>query len=221
MLNALCIGMRTNETRLNEEAWQRVGGLSNPSKMPCHGYSIPASTCKLGAMLAQVKGTTCSGCYALKGMYRLKTVKAALQKRFDSLGSDTWIADMIRVIAWKEKSGYFRWHDSGDLQSIEHLQKITAVCEALPSIKFWLPTREAGIVKAFLAAGGVIPSNLTIRISATRVDSPAANIAGLTTSGVSSDESKATCIAPKQNNECRDCRACWSKDVLHVNYKKH
>jgi hypothetical protein len=212
---------RAEQTRLNNEAWTRIGGLSEPSKMPCFGYSIPASTCKLGSILTKVAGTTCNKCYALKGRYVMSNVKAALDRRFASLSSETWIDDMVRVIAWKEKSGFFRWHDSGDLQSLKHLQNIVAVCERLPSIKFWLPTREYGIVKAFIDAGYSVPANLTIRVSATKIDSAAPSFAGMVTSGVVSDASKANCVAPKQDNACLDCRACWSKDVLHVNYKKH
>jgi hypothetical protein len=46
-----------------------VHTLSNPGKMPWLSYSIPASTCKLGAALAKVKGTVCNICYAKKGRY--------------------------------------------------------------------------------------------------------------------------------------------------------
>ena len=47
-----------------------TGGLSKPSKMPGYAYNLPALHCKPGAQLAQVPGTTCHGCYALKGRYR-------------------------------------------------------------------------------------------------------------------------------------------------------
>ena len=33
--------------------------------------------------------------------------------------------------------------------------------------------------------------------------------------------SGATCPAPKQNNECRDCRACWDATIKTVSYGKH
>lgn len=211
------------ETQLNKDAWERVGGLSQPSKMPCYGYSIPAQTCKLGSILATVRGTTCSGCYALKGRYVMPTVKAALARRYASLDSPTWIDDMVRVIAWKETSGFFRWHDSGDLQSTNHLARIAEIARRLPNIRFWLPTREYSIVKAFVDQYGsaAIPANLTIRLSATKIDTQAPSIAGLPTSGVASNETNATCPARLQDNECRDCRACWNKEATHVIYKKH
>lgn len=212
--------MKRQETIENQEALKRVGGLSEPSKMPCYGYSIPASTCKLGSILQRIKGTTCNSCYAMKRAYTWPVVLAAMQRRYNSLSSPTWVADMVRVIRWKEKSGYFRFHDSGDVQSLQHLEKIADVASQLPEIMFWLPTREFAIVKAYIAKHGNFPSNLTVRVSATKIDS-AAQACGLPTSGVASDENNVTCQAPKQNNECKDCRACWSKDVSHVVYKQH
>ena len=35
-------------------ALEIVGGLSSPSKMPCHGYSIPAQKCMTGSKLRNV-----------------------------------------------------------------------------------------------------------------------------------------------------------------------
>ena len=53
--------MKTNE------ALKLVGGLSKPSKMPGWAYGLPAKECKTGSKLVNVKGSTCEGCYALKG----------------------------------------------------------------------------------------------------------------------------------------------------------
>ena len=58
-----------------------TGSLSKPSKMPGHAYGLPAQECKTGSKLAKVKGSTCSSCYALKGCYVFKVVKAAQYKR--------------------------------------------------------------------------------------------------------------------------------------------
>ena len=41
------------------------------------------------------------------------------------------------------------------------------------------------------------------------------------TSTVTTDPNKATCPAPKQDNECKDCRACWDKKVKNVAYLAH
>jgi hypothetical protein len=40
------------------------------------------------------------------------------------------------------------------------------------------------------------------------------------TSTVVSGEGR-TCPAPDQDNECKDCRACWDKSVPNVAYGKH
>ena len=31
----------------------------------------------------------------------------------------------------------------------------------------------------------------------------------------------ATCPAPKQNNECKNCRNCWTKSIKNISYGKH
>ena len=80
-----------------KEIQERTGTLSNPSKMPCHGYSIPAIHCKIGSLLAKKRGTVCSNCYALKGRYVFPNVQAAMEKRFNAvMNSPTWVEDTYR-----------------------------------------------------------------------------------------------------------------------------
>jgi len=107
-----------------------------------------------------------------------------------------------------KKSKWFRWHDSGDVQSLKHLAKIFKVCKLTPGVKHWMPTREAWTQRFQDRA----PSNLTIRFSMPMVDQPAAGN-WRNTSTVVTDEKKATCPAPKQDNKCGDCRACWDPSV--------
>lgn len=200
-----------------------VGGLSAPSKMPCYGFSIPASACKMGAKLRKVKGSICSVCYALKGRYVFGVVQNALTRRLANLTHPQWVEAMAFLINEKEKSGYFRWHDSGDIQDLAHLLRIVEVCKATPHIQHWLPTREYGIVAKYIRKYGQFPSNLTVRLSAYMLDGPppeqlAKNLR-LTTSGVL--RKGFNCPAYSQQNKCGDCRACWQKNVANVNYKAH
>jgi hypothetical protein len=123
-------------------ALEIVGGLSSPSKMPCHSWSTPAKYCKTGKKLAQVSGSICADCYAAKGFYRMPNVKNCLEKRFQSLSHPEWVSAMTLSISGSEGSGFFRWHDSGDIQSVEHLEKIVQIAKNLPNIQFWIPTRE-------------------------------------------------------------------------------
>lgn len=215
--------MRNEIAKLLREAWESVGGLSEPSKMPCYSYSIPAWECKTGMKLRNVANTICSKCYALKGRYLYSNVKNALTKRFASIANKDWVEKMTFLIKNKESSGYFRWHDSGDLQSLEHLEKIVAVTRNLPSINFWLPTREYSIIAEYVAKHGSFPQNLTVRLSALLLEGkPPVSIAkrfNLVTSGVS--KVGFTCPSSSQGGKCLTCRACWDKNVENVNYKQH
>ena len=200
-----------------------VGGLSNPSKMPCMGYSLPAQECMTGSKLREVAGTTCSICYAHKGRFRFPKVMGAMYRRLESIREPLWVSAMAELIR-RTGNGYFRWHDSGDLQSTNHLQKIVDVCLKTPEVMHWLPTREYQVVQRFIIDGGVIPENLNVRISAHMVDGPAPAIIGFTGSIVSSGEPPEgvhTCPAPLQGGKCGDCRACWDKGVDLVNYHAH
>ena len=93
-------GDRTKSSPITKvsDAKRIVGGLSHPSKMPCPGYSLPAQECKMGSILAQIKGTTCHGCYALKGFYQFPKVHEALVKRLESLKDPRWVEAMVFLI---------------------------------------------------------------------------------------------------------------------------
>ena len=201
-----------------------TGGLSKPSKMPGFAYSIPAQACNVGSRLRTVQGSICSKCYALKGRYVFGNVKKALQRRLASLIHSEWVEAMAFQIN-QASINVFRWHDSGDIQNLEHLEKIAEVCRLTPDVRHWLPTREYAIVTAYKEKHGSFPDNLNIRLSAYMVDGPlpegAANRLGVTVSGVTSDPSKVTCPAYKQGGVCGSCRACWDKTQAVVNYPRH
>jgi len=205
-------------------------GLSQPSKMPSYGYSLPASTCKVGSRLAEQPGTVCSGCYALKGRYAWKPNLAAMQRRLDSLDKPLWVEVISELINRRAAQGhqYFRWHDSGDLQSVDHLRMIIAVCELTPGVRHWLPTREYRVVRDFVADGGNIPANLNIRLSAHKIGGFAPSFPALqglvtvsTVSPKGDNEHAHACPAQHQDNSCGSCRACWDRGVDHVDYHLH
>tara|TARA_Y100000004_G_C8803214_1_gene364373 strand:- start:32 stop:634 length:603 start_codon:yes stop_codon:yes gene_type:complete len=197
-----------------KEALKIIGGsLSKPSKMPGWSIGLPAKECKTGGKLQAVPGSVCFDCYAMKGCYVFKVVQDAQYRRLAAIKHPLWVGAMAHLINSK-KANVFRWHDSGDVQDEEHLIKIFAVCKLTPKIKHWLPTREAWI-KAFLPE---CPENLVIRFSAPMVDqkAPASwpNSSEVVTAG-------ATCPAAQQDNECRDCRACWDSNIKTIKYGKH
>ena len=197
-----------------------TGSLSKPSKMPGHAYGLPAKECKTGSKLAKVEGSTCSSCYALKGCYVFEVVQAAQYKRLKSIKHPRWVEAMASQINAK-RNKFFRWHDSGDVQDVEHLSKIFAVCRMTPDTSHWMPTREAWVKKYLYPTR----SNPLIRFSATMVDQDAP-ASWPNTSTVVTKSAAATCPAPKQLDKdgkphCKDCRACWDKSVKNVAYAAH
>jgi len=204
-----------------------VGGLSKPSKMPGLSYGTPAAECKVGSILrAAGKHTVCGSCYAHKGAYTWGPVRTAQARRLEILSSNLpqWQADMTELLRRKyaKKAGdaaVFRWHDSGDLQSREHLAAIVAIARELPGIRFWLPTKEYRLVREFVSSEE-IPSNLVVRVSAPTLGAIPAPIPGTVSSTVDADHGR-QCPAYDQGGECGDCRACWDPAVASVNYPRH
>ena len=195
-----------------KEAQAITGSMTRTSKMPGLSYSLPAWECKTGSKLRKIKNSVCSACYALKGNYtRYKAIKAAQYVRLASLNSELWTAAIVTQI---KRQKYFRWHDAGDVQDLQHLNKIYEVCRRTPGTKHWMPTREAWI-KDHLDSK---PDNLVIRFSAPMIDqaAPASwpNSSEVVTEG-------ATCPAPQQGNSCGDCRNCWNPEIKTIKYGKH
>ena len=194
------------------EAEEITGGLSAPGKMPEGSYNIPASACQTGQILALVKDTPCSGCYALKGRYRFPNVKDALARRLASLMDPRWTEAMTVLVKGKK---HFRWHDSGDIQSVAHLKKIFELCNNTPATMHWLPTQER---KYLPLQGSTYPDNLTIRLSNAKHNTTPGQ--AWTHWSTVVDEG-GSCPASKQGNQCGSCRRCWDRKVTHVTYPKH
>ena len=216
-----------------KEASTVCGTLTSTSKMPCKSYSLPTEACITGFKMSQIAGSICSSCYADKGFYKMyaNNIKPAQFSRLDSINGEYWVSGMVSLIGSDE---YFRWHDSGDLQSVEHLEKIISVANNTPHCKHWLPTREYSIVKQYIAKNGreSIPNNLKIRLSAMYPDKKVVipvslqGIANVTVSNVhtslvslKANDLGNACKASDQGGECRDCRLCWSDKP--VSYLMH
>jgi len=196
-----------------KEAWTLVGGLSKPSKMPGWSIGIPAAECKTGNKLKLIPNSVCSGCYAEKGCYVFAVVQAAQYKRLKAIAHPQWVEAMATLINSK-KPDVFRWHDSGDVQDLQHLEKIFKVCELTPTKRHWMPTREAWIKDHMEAA----PKNLVVRFSSPMIDQ--GPVKSWPNTSTVSTKSR-TCPAPDNNNECGSCRACWDPLVKNIEYGKH
>lgn len=237
------------EAKLSLAAARRiVGSIGFPTKMPGTSYGLSAHNCVAGRELAKVPGSICSTCYALKDAMSWSNAQLAYHRRLVGIADPRWVPAMVRLLKhlhsgpikidlgqvgcrrvkrtgnraarWRyNEPGWHRWHDSGDLQSVEHLEKIIEVCRQTPDIRHWLPTRELAILRACAAS---IPPNLTIRVSATMIDGlPPVNWLGSTVHRERAPTSAYECPAPQQDHQCGKCRACWSRDVPLVSYRLH
>ena len=208
------------------EAKKIVGSdLSNTTKMPSKSFNLSALDCSIGSKLVNIENSVCNGCYALKGNYLRYKLTDKLRPKTEKIKNPQWIEAMTYLIKnqgnQKDKN-YFRWHDSGDLQSIDHLKKIVEVCKKTPDILHWLPTREYKIVNSYMINFGQLPKNLVIRLSSHIIDQkpPKTN---LNTSSVHKNKKffGVECQSYKNNNECGDCRLCWNSSIKNISYKYH
>ena len=198
---------------LKKEARQITGGLSAPNKMPGPSINLPAWNCITGLKLQAVKNSVCAGCYAMKGRYRFPNVREAMDRRLEALKDPRWVDAMVTLITGEK---WFRWHDSGDIQSPEHLKNIFEVCKRTPGTRHWMPTREVKFLK--LMDPATVPPNLIIRISSHMIDQGPVKHWPWTSTVVTAGK---TCPAAEQGNTCGSCRQCWDRSVKNIAYPKH
>lgn len=195
--------------------------FSKTSKMPCHSISLSAKLCITGGKLAQQDGTVCSGCYALKGMYVMPNVKEAMDRRLKFFESKQFVPQMIAMLK-RKRSEYFRWFDSGDVQSVKMAHDILDIV-AGTSQMHWIPSKEPKIWREALDTyPNPLPDNFVLRISATKIDGkPSKRFAHTSTVHKNSEPIGFACGAYERDGKCGDCRACWDKNVPNVSYPKH
>lgn len=218
-------------------AIQDAGKVSlGNGKMPGSTFALSATKCKVGAKLVKVQGSTCAKCYALRLEKLRPSVHQGWLANYEKAVAliankpEQWVAACVFQINrafLKSGQPFHRWFDSGDLQSVAMLSAICDVAKATPDINHWLPTREAGIVKAYKAQGGIVPGNLVIRVSSTMVnDAPIKGHANTSTVHRKGTEAHGhACPASMQGNSCgygdSACRACWNSKVQNVSYPLH
>lgn len=206
--------------------------LTTTSKMPCPSYNLPADACDVGGRLQLVHDSTCWDCYARKGSYIWPATLAAMYRHLEAITDPRW-ADAMVVLIEHDGRPHFRWHDSGDLQSVDHLAAICEVAARTPQVQHWMPSRERKIVRDYTDAGGEIPPNLTIRFSMPMkgMMPPAAGIEDgrvySTTHTETPPEGAISCPAAERSaakagdSVCGDCRACWDQTVPVISYHIH
>lgn len=214
-----------------------IVGLSEPSKMNCHAWSIPAKYCKTGMELRDDPENSCHVCYACQGHYLIgRTTKSALEERYEAWQTqEHWVEAMTYLIK-ALSNDRFRWFDSGDIQDMHMMAQITEIATRTSRTKHWLPTQEHEMVAAFIKAGYIIPENVTIRLSTRKINGEPPsqlaqelmsypNVKGFigTSRVVKADEwitSDDACPSSLQGNNCGICTNCWN-ETPNIDYKKH
>jgi len=207
-----------------KEILLNIGGISQTSKIPSGSWSLSAFWCNTGGKLNKIKNSACYGCYALKGNYiRYKDhILKSYQKKLNAYNKnpDLFVTSFIEYLKRFEKSGYFRWFDSGDLQSYKMLLSIVKIAKQTPKIKHWLPTKEYTLITRYHKEYGNFPENLCVRVSAPMLDTKIKNFEN--TSSIKKDSQlKVNCKAGEQSGQCLDCRLCWNKSIKNITYKYH
>lgn len=211
-----------------QDAIDFTGGLSETDKMPWYSYNLPAHACVTGCRLRKKANTVCSRCYAHRGRYTFRNTLAAMDRRLIACGGTRWAEAMIFLLNSKlyrsrsEEPKFFRWHDSGDIQSPLHLMKIFDICNGTPQLRHWLPTKERTMVETVIRKRPTVPANLVIRLSAHYIDEPCdRGDLGLPSAVVYTERWKVKgiahfCPAREQGHKCGSCRACWDPAVKQV-----
>ena len=208
------------------------GRLGKPSKMPGYSTAVPAAACITGSKLAKVPGSVCWYCYAKKGNYLFPSVAKSHAARLAALEHPRWVEGMVRLVSHYTDPAdpHFRVHDAGDFQSVPHVLNWIAVARILVNVKFWVPTKEPGMVmKAQRMIGGSCnwPSNLVVRVSVFMIGDapPKAWTDRFLTSTVGWKDSPNKCPAYLQGGACdgpiTKCRNCWDPKIQNINYPQH
>ena len=203
------------QIKTKKQANQIVGNIGKKNnKMPCMSYGLSVKNCNPACKIP---------CYAKKAFYRMPSVSKAHANREASLSNPQWVGAMVFLLKGQE---FFRWHDSGDIQNLAHLDKILHVVRLTPNCRHWLPTKAIKIIKQRSATIGSL-ENLIVRISSFKVNAKPLLVFALngrfkTARTINKDcfdkEIGFTCPADKQDGQCLDCRACWDKKELCINY---
>lgn len=229
--------LATNKAQWTKLLYEYCGGLSEPSKMPCYSWSIPAHFCTTGSKLHKQAGTTCEACYALGGRYVMPNVKIAMARRLITFHYNyspnenytTFAMVLARFLTWQLynptpgiDARYFRWFDSGDLQDYEMLESIVRIAEMVPDVTFWLPTRESYLLNMI----GQVPQNLIIRYSTPVVGtlSKRQNSTMVVSDLAVLPDNCKVCPATSNpvDHTCNgnnNCRSCWTTG--HIGYILH
>ena len=169
-------------------------------------------------------GVPCSkGCYALRMVGRLKTVRESYENNLTELlraGGYQRLKDAINTYLYIRPSRFFRWHVAGDIFSTNYLRTINDIAESNPETVFLMYTKQYQRVNHFYW-GANKPDNLII-IYSNWLDWRCENPYNFPTSELivkGLNESAEGFICPGDCSHCLKCYHAKQGDV--IKFYKH
>lgn len=197
--------------------------LTRNATVSALGWSLPSGPSHCAAFQGG-PGSVCASCYAGQGMLgNMPAVLRAQATRAAWIRGPGTVASKARQLASEigSRTRYMVVHVSGDFRDRTEVLVWKRVAQLRPDVRFWVRTRTWRLGRAWvrtLAALHALP-NVVVRASALAIDGPAPAVpfptSGVTRHGVG---------CPKQTHgscAAAGCRACWDKDVPHVDYLFH
>jgi hypothetical protein len=199
--------------------------ISRTSKMPGKSWSQNAwETCPGARKDDGTPVDACKTCYALTGAYQFPVTIAARKHNESDWQKPGWVAAMVKLV---KKEKWFRWFDSGDVNSVVLAGKIWAVITQTPDTMHWLPTRsyKDAAIRERLRGIENLP-NAVVRFSSDSKVGEKLDF-GLNSTIIQeaddfiAEKGVSLCRASQRGGSCGPCRACWSKRVTTVVYPFH
>jgi len=197
-------------------------------KSSCPSLSLPAGidcpACELSIQLAHQRGreAICERCYAQKGRYVFRQVRANQRARSEWWHDTDPIERAVILADAVKREGaprYFRCYDSGDLD-LSAVETWLKFAELLPGTRIWIPTRT-WLLPEFLPGLRALNAHpqIVVRPSTVAFDDPPVTIAGLAGGHAAHwhEPIKATYCCP---GSCANCRICWDRPDLRISFKR-
>lgn len=202
--------------------------ISKTSKMrvngkPVKSFSLPAGASCPGSKDAEV----CKSCYAKSGFYHMPVVKNVREHNKEVYKTPEFVDNMVKIIG---KDKYFRFFDSGDIETPVLAKKIYEIIKATPNTKYWLPTRCDTIPRINCIINDIktLP-NVAVRLSANNLglskpERDGVNSYVINPSDISEAKANGINICPvttpgSTQKSCDSCTLCYTNAkvayVLH------
>lgn len=190
------------------------------TKCSCYGFNLPARvSCPGVEERMKDPRAICNFCYAHASCWQFKKPKEIIYRNLKYVTTHPAPeinAALLRVLNEipDGQNRYFRFFGSGDIVNKELMDALYKTAWDMPHIKMWVPTQNLEAY-AILTSVYRLPPNLTVRLTAMRVNDPAPGI-GLTTYTDTCPPRHYPCPG-----ECEGCRVCWDKPKVPVAFKMH